>query len=155
MAMRSCMCSMIFFLWWWTLSATWGRVVCLFTALVMVLQIKRFGKKSDDIASFSKSCFWVSDIDSSVSHSDIFVPFMRWSKILFKQSPLIYLATMLREDWWSSSSSFIIFHVTCMLSWKKIKDQKLGADSMTKASLSYNNILIKAERYMACSPSSG
>ena len=59
----------------------------LFTALVMVLEIKGSGKKSDDMASFSKSCCWVLDIDSSVIHLDIFVQFMRWSKFLFKQSP--------------------------------------------------------------------
>ena len=147
------MCIMVFFLRWWTLIATCSRVVCLFTALVMVLQIKRFGKKSGDMASFSKSCWWVLDIDSSESQLDIFVPFMRWSKFLFKQSPWIYLATMLREDWWSSSSSsFYCFHVTFVLSWKTIKYQKLG---MTRASVSYDTILIKVERHTACSPSSG
>ena len=85
---------------------------CIFTAFVMVLQIKGIGRKSDDMASFSRSCCWVLYIDSSVSHLDMFVLFMRWSQFLFKQSPRIYLATMLKEDWWSSSSSFIIFHVT-------------------------------------------
>ena len=60
---------------------------------------------------------------------------------------------MLREDWWSSSLSFVIFHVAFVLSQKKIKDEKLGADSMTKAYMSYDNKLIKAEWHMACTPS--
>ena len=68
-------------------------------------------------------------------------------------STKIYLATMLREDW--SFYTFIILHKIFVLSRKKMKDQKLGADSITKASMSCDTILIKTESHIACPPSSG
>ena len=61
-------------LWEETPSVTWSVFECLFTAQrVMILPIRRDSKESDDMASFSRSCCWVSYIDWSASRLGIIV----------------------------------------------------------------------------------
>ena len=43
-------------------------------SITVILQIKGFGRESDDMASFPKSCCWVLYIDLSLSYLDIFCP---------------------------------------------------------------------------------
>ena len=125
---------------------------CLFTALVMVLQIKGFGRESGHIANFQKLLL-------GVVHQFICKSFRYFCPIYVVVAVFVQtITTNIYGNNVERRSVIIIsifYYLDFVLSRKKIKDQKLGAYSMTNAPMSCDTILIKTERHIACPPSSG
>ena len=111
----------------------------------MILPIRRDSKESDDITSLSKSCCWVSYTESSASRLDIIVTVNMFSGDNVERRLVIIFFSLI---------FYHIQHNFCVIN-DNDKDWKPGAGSTNKTPMSYDTILIKAERHMACPPNSG